>query len=186
MTTSFDGIKWFPRARIEKFGQGEVDFVRSLTGIADPDGDTLRRYVDPYEVIEVEGNLLTTVGLNRLTNLLIGAGAQALTATAIRLGVGDDTTAAAVTDSDLSTTTNQYYRVMDATYPLQANDVVTVKSTYSTGDANFAWNCWGIDVGTPTVASSGTVSALLFNRKVASLGTKVSGTWTLTTTITFS
>lgn len=186
MTRSYDGIRWCPAARIEKFGQGQVDFVRELTGIQDPDGDTLLRYVKPYEVIEVEGNLLTTVGLNRLTNLLIGAGAQALTATAVRLGVGDDATAAAVTDNDLSTTTNQYYRVMDSTYPLQANDVVTFKATYSTGDANFTWNCWGIDVGTPTVTSSGTVSALLFNRKVASLGTKSSGSWSLTTTITFS
>lgn len=180
-----EGLKWFPVARVEKYGQGTVDFVRNLIG-HEPDADTLARLCKPYEVIEAEGNLLTTVGLNRLTNLLIGGGAQALTSTAVRLGVGDDTTAAAVTDSDLSTTTNQYYRVMDATYPQQANDVVTFKATYSTGDANFAWNCWGIDVGTPTVSSSGTVNALLFNRKVASLGTKSSGTWTLTVTITFN
>lgn len=181
-----ENILWRPRARVEKFGQGAVDFVTRKTGIIDPDGDTLLRYTRPYETLEVEGNLLTTVGLNRMTNLLIGGGAQALTSTAIRLGVGDDATAATVVDNDLSTTTNQYYRVMDATYPLQADGVVTMKATYSTGDANFAWNCWGIDVGTPTVTSSGTVSALLFNRKVASLGTKPSGTWTLTVTITFS
>lgn len=178
---------WNPRARVEKFGQGAVDYVIARTGILQPDHDTLRKYIEPYEVVEVEGNLITTSGLNRLTNLLIGGGAQALTSTAVRLGVGDDTTAAAVTDSDLSTTTNQYYRVMDSTYPQQANDVVTFKGTFGTSDGNFAWNCWGIDVGTPTVTSSGTVSALLFNRKVASLGTKTAGnTWTLTVTITFS
>jgi hypothetical protein len=184
--TNFDSLKWRPIARVDKFGQGAVDYVVQKTGNKNPDADTLNRFVKPYESITVEGNLLTTVGLNRLTNLLIGGGAQSLTATAVRLGVGDDATAAAVTDNDLSTTTNQYYRVMDSTYPTQANDVVTFKATFGTSDANFAWNCWGIDVGTPTVTSSGTVSALLFNRKVASLGTKSSGTWTLTTTVTFS
>lgn len=181
-----DSILWRPSARIEKFGQGAVDFVTDKTGLLYPEGDTLRQYVKPYEILEVEGNLITTAGLNLLTNLLIGGGSQALTSTAVRLGVGDDATAAAITDSDLSTTTVQYYRVMDATYPQQVNGVTTFKGTFGSSDGNFAWNCWGIDVGTPTVTSSSSVSALLFNRKVASLGTKASGTWTLTVTITFS
>ena len=181
-----DIILWRPSARIEKFGLGAVDYVRQRTGVSNPTGDLLRKYVAPYEVLDVEGNLITTAGLNRLTNLLIGAGAQALTSTAVRLGVGDDSTAAAVGDTDLSTGANQYYRVMDSTYPQQADGVVTFKATFGTGDANFAWNCWGIDVVTDTVTSSGNVAALLFNRKVASLGTKSSGTWTLTNTVTFS
>lgn len=181
-----DIARWHPIATVEKYSQGAVDYVRSETGIYEPSGDVLARYVKPYDVVGITGNLLTTVGLDRLTNLLIGGGGQALTATSCRLGVGDDVTAAAVADNDLSTTTNQYYRVMDATYPQQSNGVVTFKSTFGGSDANFAWQCWGVDVGTPTVTSSGTVAGTLFNRKVASMGTKASGTWTLTVTVTFS
>lgn len=179
-------IRWTPVARVDKFGEGAVEYVREKTGISNPDEATLlANGVKPYQSLVVPGNLITTAGLGRLTNLLIGGGAQALTATACRLGVGDDATAAALSDTDLSTTTNQYYRVMDSTYPQSSGGVVTLKSTFGGSDGNFTWNCWGIDVGTPTVTSSGTVAALLFNRKVASMGNKASGTWTLTVTITF-
>lgn len=181
------GIRWSPVARVDKYDAEMVEYVREQTGMRNPTGDALAHFVRPWESRIVPGNLLTTSGLDRLTKLLINTGSpQALTSTAVRLGVGDDSTAAAVGDSDLSTGSNQYYRVMDATYPQQANGVVTFKATFGDSDANFAWNSWGIDVGTPTVTSSGTVAALLFNRKVASLGTKTSGTWTLTVTVTFS
>lgn len=182
-----DSFKWTPTAVVEKFDEDASRWVRNRTGLFELEHCAFQYFdIKPYETIEVPGNLLTTSGLNRLTSLLIGAGGQALTSTAIRLGVGDDTTAAAVGDSDLSTGSNQYYRVMDATYPQQSNGVVTVKGSFQDADANFAWQCWGIDVGTPTVSSSGTVAALLLNRKVASLGTKVSGIWVLTVTLTFS
>jgi hypothetical protein len=50
--------------------------------------------------------------------------------------------------------------------------VLTLQATFSPSTANFAWNEWGI-----ANASSG---QRLFNRKVASLGTKTSaGSWTL-------
>lgn len=181
-----DSIKWYPIATVDKFDRDQVAYVRRKTGLLEPEHAALLSYTKPYESVTVEGNLLTTAGLNRLTSLVIGAGGQALSATAVRLGVGDDTTAAAVGDTDLSTGTNQYYRVMDATYPQQSNGVMTFKASFQDADANFAWQCWGVDVGTPTVTSGGTVNALLFNRKVASLGTKASGVWVLTATITLS
>jgi hypothetical protein len=186
-TLKNDGLRWTPVATVEKFTQEQTAWLKSKTGLSYPERAAFSAFdLQPYEVRVVEGNLLTTSGLNRLTSLLIGAGGQALTATAIRIGVGDDSTAAAVGDTDLSTGSNQYYRVMDSTYPQQSNGVVTAKGTFGDADGNFAWNCWGIDVGTPTVSSSGTVAALLFNRKVSSLGTKSTGTWALTITITFS
>jgi hypothetical protein len=58
---------------------------------------------------------------------------------------------------------------------------------FGTADGNFAWQEWGIDIGTATVSSGNTVNAVLLNRKVASNGTKASGqTWTATATITIS
>lgn len=136
--------------------------------------------------------MLTTAGLNRLTSLLIAGGGQAITNTSARIGFGDDNTAASVGQTDLvaaSGSTHRFFSVMDATYPQQANGVLTVKTTVGSADGNFTagWQEWGIDVGTPSVSNGTTVNALLVNRKVASLGTKASGaSWAFTGTVTIS
>ncbi|MBA2952097.1 hypothetical protein GON03_18960 [Nocardioides sp. MAH-18] len=186
---SKDGFTWRPHALVEKWDQEQVDWVARRTGVLVPSGDLLAAHVAPYDVAEAAGNLLTTAGLNRLTSLLIGAGGQALTNTSARLGVGNSTTAAAVGQTDLQASAgsaNRQFKVMDATYPQQSNGVVTAKSTFATGEANFAWQEWCLDIGTPTVADGTTVNAVMLNRKVESLGTKVSGAWALTVTITIA
>lgn len=179
-----DALRWKPKALIEKWTEEQVEIVRGFTGEDNPDGNMLYTFFDPYETLKVDGNALTLVGANRITSLIVGAGGQALTATATRLGVGDNSAAVVPTDTGLSTGANQYYQVMDATYPQQSNAAMTFKATFPTGVANFTWNTWGLDVGTPTVTSSATVSALLVNRKVHAMGAKVSGSWALTVIIT--
>lgn len=149
--------------------------------------DFKRHGVPSYKTTEF-GNLLTTAGLNRLTSLLIGGGGQAMTNTATRIGVGNGTTAAAVGDTNLSGA-SKWFQIMSATYPQQSNGVVTLQAAFASGDGNFAWDEFGIDIGTPTVTSSATVAALLFNHKVAAgaQGTKAAGqVWTATATVTFS
>lgn len=77
---------------------------------------------------------------------------------------------------------------MDATYPSTSGAVLTARSTFGSANGNFAWNEFGIDIGTPTVTAGTTVNAVLFNHKTSiAQGTKASGlTWTATATITFS
>lgn len=207
-------LKWRPIAVVEKFSEDQVTFVRrqldrlgeatlalrnprpdelgdALRYLRDPSGDELRALAGAPEdgVFADIGNLLTTAGLNRLTSLWIAGGGQGMTNTATRLGVGNGSTAAAVGDTDLSAaagSANRWFQVMDATYPSQSNGVVTAKATFATGDANFAWQEWALDIGTPTVSSGNTVNANMVNRKVASLGTKVTGSWALTVTITIT
>lgn len=184
-------IRWIPRARVDKYEQSAVEWVERQSGILAPDANTIEAYgVRPYESIEVDGNLLTTAGLTRLTNLLTAGGGQALTNTSTRLGVGNGAGTAAVGDTDLSAVAgaaNRWFQVMDATFPSASAAVVTFKSTFATGDGNFAWNEWGLDIGTPPVTSAATVNAVLFNHKTsAALGTKASGSWALTVTVTFS
>lgn len=196
-----DSIKWSPVATVEKYDDEMTLWVARqldptvskkdvIEGLVVPLGSDFERFgVEPYETLVKPGNLLTTAGLNRLTALLIGAGGQALTNTATRLGVGNSSTAAAVGQTDLSAAAggaNRQFKVMDATYPQQSNGVLTVRSTFATGEANFVWAEWGIDVGTPSVTDGATVSALLFNRAVQALGTKASGSWVLTATVTIS
>lgn len=66
---------------------------------------------------------------------------------------------------------------MDATYPQIAGNVLTFRATFATGDANFAWNEWGVF----NAASAG----VMLNRKVEALGTKTaSQSIQLTVTVT--
>lgn len=184
-------VSWRPHAMVEKWDDDQTAWVARRSGIAvprSPEFAMLR--VRPFEVVEDLGNLVTTVGLNRLTSLLIGAGGQALTNTSLRLGTGNGAGSAAVGDTDLGAAAgsgNRWFQIMDATYPQQSNGVVTAKATWATGDGNYAWNEWGLDVGTPTVTSGNTVNALFFNHKTsAALGTKTSGSWALTITVTIA
>ena len=92
------------------------------------------------------------------------------------LAIGDSTTAFAVTQTDLVAVTNKLRKGMDATYPTRVANALVFKATFATGEANFAWNEWGIF----NAISGGT----MLNRVVANLGVKSSGTWSLTVTLT--
>ncbi len=93
------------------------------------------------------------------------------------LGVGDSTTAFASTQTDLVAATNKLRKAMDATYPQLSTNVITFRSTFATGDANWAWQEWGVF----NASTAGTMMC----RKVESLGTKTAAqTWQLTATIT--
>jgi hypothetical protein len=148
-------------------------------------------YLRPYSVTEVVGNLITNAGWTRLMNLLTAqGGTQALSATATRIGVGNGSTAEAYADTDLAAAAgagNRYFQPVTGAGTLGTR-TLAFSATFGTADGNFAWNEFGIDVGTPTVSGGTTVNALLFNRKAGiAQGTKASGqTWTATATITFT
>lgn len=177
-------ILWRCRQRLEK-RWGEVTGEMIDAGTAP----------EPYEVIEREGNLLVIGGASCLWQSLLGNGTgtagQALTyfnnANAA-IGVGDSTTAAANTQTDLQAATNKLRKAMDATYPLHTDSsgsagslTTTFRSTFGTTDANWAWQEWII----ANSATSGTGRAL--NRKVESLGTKTSASsWTFTVTVSLA
>lgn len=181
--------QWRVKASVEKWDADQADYVRRATGVIAPSGALMADYATPT-VLEVDGNMLLTAGLSRLTSLLIGAGGQALTNTACRLGAGNSNTAEAVGQADLQAAAgaaNRWFQVMDATFPTQANGVVTFKATFGANDGNFDWREWGVDVSAPVAASSAVVGPTLFNRKVAALGTKANGAiWALTATVTIS
>lgn len=185
-----DSIRWSPALKVEKYDDDQTAWVARRSGVLSPAGrDFDALGVKPYDVAEVAGNLLTTAGLQRLTNLLIGAGGTALTNTTARIGVGNSATAAAVGQTDLQASagsTNRWFQVMDATFPTAVNGVVTLKATFATGDGNFVWAEVASDIGTATVTSGNTVNATMLNRFVQALGTKASGSWVLTETITIS
>lgn len=120
---------------------------------------------------------LVDSGRNHMVQATIGAAVTPFNNANAHLGVGASTTAHAAGQTDLITTPTR--RPMDATYPSGAANVITFRATFGTGDANIAWNEWGVF----NAASGGT----MLNRKVESLGTKTNTqTWQFTTTLTFT
>lgn len=193
-------LNWDVLARVDKFDEDQCVYARrrlELPRLARVEAATLESLgLRPYETREEPGNALLNNGITRLLSLLIGTGSiAAYTATVARLGVGNGSTAVAATDTDLSAAAgsgNRWFQIPDSTYPSVAAQTLTMKSTWATGDGNFAWNEWGIDGGGAasgnTVGTNGSSTAALLNRKVPSpsLGTKTSGSWALTVTITIS
>jgi hypothetical protein len=95
------------------------------------------------------------------------------------IGVGDSSTAFSAAQTDLVAAANKMRKAMDSTYPTIATNVLVFRSTFATGDANWAWQEWGVF----NAAAAGT----MMSRKVESLGTKTSAqSWQFTVTLTFS
>lgn len=169
VTTNSEAGRWFCEWTVEKY-----------RGIPTPESH-------PYAVIHGKGNMLMYGGVSALWDRLIDPTPTVteFDNTNSFLGVGTGTTPALATQTDLQGA-SKHREAMDATFPThtdgtatQANAQATWKSTFETGDANFAWNEWGIF----NHASAGR----MLNRKVASLGTKTSSdTWSLTVTITIT
>lgn len=119
---------------------------------------------------------LTSAGINFLAQAAIGLGTPFNNENA-RLGVGNGSDAFAVGQTDLQGS-SKYRKAMDVDYPSISGPVVTFKSTFEPGVANFPWNEWGIF----NAASGG----VMLNRVVESNGTKQSNqTWILEVAITF-
>lgn len=191
-----DGLKWHATARVDKFSPEHVHLAAMAFGVAQPSLDMLLSLGGPEEVVIREHNLVTTAGLGRITNLILGLGGQAASgSTTTRLGVGDGTTAAARADTDLGAASgsgNRYFQPVSSaaqSTTTYTNDTMTFVATFASANGNFAWNEWGTDISAATVSGGTTVGTLFLNHAVPAggLGTKASGaSWTLTATIQLS
>ena len=165
---------WKCRYRLEK-RHGDIDAFKT------PEGrKTFLEGTLPYEVKEGEGNCLLNTGIDEMWNMVTGvvSGADHIfDNTAATIGVGDSETEAAAAQTDLQAVTNKKYNAMEATYPTSTAQKVTFKSSFGSDEANYAWHEWVVRQST---------SEKCLNRKVESLGTKTTGTWTLEISITLS
>jgi hypothetical protein len=95
-----------------------------------------------------------------------------------RLGVGNGTTAFAVGQTDLQGA-SKLRKALDTGYPSVNGNTIALRTTFAQGEANFAWNEWGI--------FNAATGGVMLNRVVESNGTKQNNqTWILDVSITFS
>jgi hypothetical protein len=186
-----DDIKWWPKIEVAKWNPNTVARATKEFGY-EPGFDELMEYTGmPDDMAYSEGNELTNAGLTAITGLLLGLGGQAFTGTTqAAIGVGNSSTAFSLTDTALLGTA--FYQVV-AGAPSRTLGAMTASATFASGDANFAWNEWCWVTATSAITSGATLASIsagtevMWNRKVASLGTKVAGAvWTLSSTVTLA
>lgn len=120
---------------------------------------------------------LTNAGRDHIAQDIVGESVTEFNNANAHLGVGDSTTAFAASQTDLQAATNKLRKAMEATYPSRAANVITARSLFATGDANFAWQEWAF--------FNAAAAGVMLSRKVESLGTKTSAqSWQLTATLT--
>jgi hypothetical protein len=164
-----ESARWLCRFRLSKYRE-DINPYRGREG-------EFHRLFQPYEVIDGEGNLLLNNGIDEMWDLIVGDSANHFNNAGAQIGVGDSSTAASATQTDLQAATNKAYNGMDSGYPASASQKATFKASFGDSEGNFAWNEWVVKQAT---------SGKCLNRKVESLGTKTSGTWTLEVNITLS
>ena len=163
---------WLCRYRLSKYHQD----IEPYHGRE----DKFHRLFKPYKVIEGEENCLLNSGIDEIWDLVTGAVSGAshiFDNAAAQIGVGDSNTAANATQTDLQAATNKTYKGMESGYPTSTSQKVTFKASFGSTEANYAWEEWVVKHST---------SAICLNRKVESLGTKSTGTWTLEVEISLS
>ena len=160
-------VAWEVRWRVEKFMSKTIEAV-------------LNSGEKPYEVCEDVQNIILDAGANEMLKLIGGvSGGVAFSAANAKIYVGDDATAEAASQTGVLATTNKAYAGMDSGYPSVSGRTIVFRASFDDSTANFAWR-------ESAVTNGSGVGAISMNRKVASLGTKVTGTWTLQITISLT
>jgi hypothetical protein len=172
---------WKPRWTIRKFQDPNNEIAR-LAKAGVPIERLSAQYADRFlGEMDFEGNLLLNEGINELWTLVAGTGATKFDNANAYIGVGDSSTAAVATDTDLNASSNKKYNAVDGGYPTYgSSQYATWRATFASGDANFHWQ-------EITVCNTSSGSGKNLNHKVQDMGTKVSGTtWIATLQITLS
>ena len=160
-------VAWEVHWRVEKFLSKTLE-------------DVLSSGEKPYEVCSDVQNIILDTGANEMLKLIGGvSGATAFSAANAKIYVGSDATAEAASQTGVLATTNKAFAAMDAGYPSVSGRTIVFRASFDDSSANFAWR-------ESAVTNGSGVGAISMNRKVSSLGTKVTGTWTLQITISLT
>jgi hypothetical protein len=173
-------IGWKAKWRIDRFKDpmGEISKALQLGMSME---EAIRKYGQQYLYSsEFESNVALNEGLQKLIELACGISTPTKWDSAkARLGVGNGVTAEDPAQTGL-VGGSKTYKAMDGTYPQRSGQTAEWRSTFASGDANYAWEEY-------TVVNAADDAGDNLNRKISSKGTKSSGeSWTLSLKITFS
>lgn len=190
-----EGAHWVADWKLEKFAAGSADVLAgTYQSATNASLGRLGAPVKPYEVHNERGNLLLIGGADVLwLGLRTGLSASTNLANTkfdnanAGIRVSTSNTAATSTQTNILGTT-KFTKGMDSTYPTHTTGTgtstcskIVYKATYTTSQANFAWNEWGI------VNRTAQTGGRMLNRKVQSLGTKASAaTWAFTVSLSLA
>ena len=133
----------------------------------------------PFEVLKFKGNCLLNEGIGELEDIIAGLGTPTKWDNSnAYLGVGDSSTAAVATQTELLGS-NKTYDGMDSGYPQRSTQELSWKSTFGDAEGNHGWKEF-------TVSNTNSDTGKNLNRKVDDKGVKSGGTWVLTLKITIS
>jgi hypothetical protein len=129
--------------------------------------------VAPYEVLHDCQNIILDGGANEMLKLICGTGGTAYSTSNTKLYVGTSSTAESASQTALvATGSNLASASMDSGYPIVSGRAATFRASFDENTANFDWKEAGISNG-----------SVFLNRKVANMGTKNGGVWTLQMTV---
>lgn len=119
---------------------------------------------------------LTNAGRDFIASAIVNDGPPTFFTNAnAHIGVGNDNTAYNASQTDLLGT--DFRQGMESSYPQRSDNVLTFRALFDTGDANFAWEEWGV--------FNADTGGTMLNRVAESLGTKTSAqSWQMTVEIT--
>jgi len=190
-------IHWAAWARVDKYSPDQTAHAVRVSGLAEPGAGVFRALFRAPEdgTAEAEGNLLVTVGLGQLTNLITGGGANAFSNANAIVGVGAGTAPAAIADTALTDdgTANAWYQQASSGYPIQSGGAITCVSAFGSSAANFTWQEWSWSIGGGGAITAGhqlsavtSTPPVMLNHKVQGFGAKVGGSWIFTTVTALS
>lgn len=104
-------------------------------------------------------NLVVNTGGAIALDLLAGAGGTVFNNANAFIGIGNGNAAPAVGQTDLQGA-SKTRKAMDATFPSRAGQVMSFRSTFGAGDANYSWE----EIGLFNAAAAGT----MFSRSLIS------------------
>ena len=193
-----DGITWKAHATIAAYSAEQAAWATARLG-HEPDGAELAAlFAEPdLGVTEHPGNLLVTVGLNVITQLIIGSGGTSFAHANAIVGAGSSNTAATIADVALGgngSSSTAWYQQADSGYPTQSNGVITCVATFGASNANFSWQEWCFATGSGGITAGNTLASVatgvnMLNHKIQALGpgAKTSGqVFVFTGTVTIS
>lgn len=148
--------QWRVAWKVEKW----FDTTRKLAGL------------EADEIAYDTQNIILDVGAEEMLKLITGVGGTQYSEDNAYIFVGDNATAEAANQSGVLAIANKASAKMDSGYPTVDGRQMTFRASFGDGDANFQWN-------EVAVANGVGAGAVAMNRKVASLGTKTTGTWSV-------